>query len=122
MRHLLLLALATVLAAADGAVDWNRDVIAASAKTPVLVDFHAAWCPPCRKLGPLLEEAAKARAGKLVLVKIDTDQQPAIAQDQKVSGIPDVRLFIGGKQVDAFVGYRDANDLAAWLDAALKPR
>lgn len=87
-------------------LDFQRDVIEASHRQPVLVDFHATWCNPCRMLAPVLEAAVKGASGPLKLVKIDTDANQDLAVSAGVSGIPDVRLYVDGKQVDAFTGFR----------------
>jgi thioredoxin len=106
-------------APAAGGVDFNREVIAASASVPVLVDFHATWCPPCRLLGPEIEALAKERGGRLRVVQIDVDQNEAIAQSQGVSAIPDVRLWKDGKEIARFTGFRPRANIAAWIDQAL---
>jgi len=114
----------TATAAAAGAaqsVDFNRDVVTASATVPVLVDFHATWCPPCKALGPEIAALASERGDHLRVVQIDVDQEPQIAQAQGVSSIPDVRLWQGGIEIARFIGYRPKAEIAAWLDAAVKP-
>lgn len=68
----------------------------------VIIDFTATWCPPCQKLGPILEE--KAKSGNFLLVKIDVDQNPELSEEYEVSGIPLVISFTDGKQVDKFTG------------------
>ena len=87
-------------------LDFNRDVIEASHRQPVLVDFYATWCGPCKMLAPVLDEVVKSAAGPLKLVKVDTDTNQDLAVNAGVSGIPDVRLFVDGKQVGAFTGFR----------------
>jgi putative thioredoxin len=87
-------------------LDFNHDVIEASHRQPVLVDFYATWCGPCKMLAPVLEQAVKSASGPLKLVKIDTDANQDLAVSAGVSGIPDVRLYVDGKQVDAFTGFR----------------
>lgn len=87
-------------------LDFNRDVIEASHRQPVLVDFYATWCGPCKMLAPVLDEVVRQAAGPLKLVKINTDENQDLAVSAGVSGIPDVRLFIDGKQVGAFTGFR----------------
>ncbi len=87
-------------------IDFNRDVIEASHRQPVLVDFYATWCGPCKMLGPVLDEVVKSATGPLKLVKINTDENQDLAATAGVSGIPDVRLFVDGKQVGGFSGFR----------------
>lgn len=99
-------------------LNFDRDVIAASATVPVLVDFHATWCPPCKLLGPEIEALATERGDRLRLVQIDVDQHGPIARTQGVSGIPDVRLWMNGKEVARFAGFRPRAEIAAWIDQA----
>ncbi len=75
-------------------------------RQPVLVDFYATWCGPCKMLGPVLDEVIKGAAGPLKLVKVNTDEHQDLAVNAGVSGIPDVRLFVSGKQVGSFTGFR----------------
>jgi rhodanese-related sulfurtransferase/thiol-disulfide isomerase/thioredoxin len=107
-------------APAPAGFDFARDVIEASRARPIVVDYHATWCPPCRMLGPELEAVA-ARRTDLSLVKIDVDEHPSVAREQGVEGIPDVRLWNGGREVGRFVGYRGQQDILAWIDGALTP-
>ena len=83
---------------------FMADVIEASRKVPVIVDFWAPWCGPCKQLGPMLEKAVKQANGAVRMVKINIDENPEIAQQMRIQSIPAVFAFKNGRPVDGFVG------------------
>lgn len=98
---------------------FEQDVIQRSQEALVLVDFWAAWCQPCRVLGPHLEQAVERRSGAVWLVKVDTDQNPELAAQFGIRGIPAVKAFYRGALVDEFVGVRQGPELEAFIDRLL---
>jgi putative thioredoxin len=95
--------------------NFDKDVVARSRELPVIVDFWATWCAPCRELGPVLERLANENAGQFLLVKIDVDQQPGLAQAFGVQSIPAVFALRNGQLVDQFTGALPEDQIRQWL-------
>ncbi|MBD20027.1 MAG: thioredoxin [Rhodospirillaceae bacterium] len=93
-----------------------QDVIEASQETPVIVDFWAPWCGPCKQLGPLLEKVVTEANGSVKMVKVDIDQNQNLAQQLRIQSIPAVYAFFQGKPVDAFQGVLPESQLKEFVD------
>ena len=99
---------------------FMADVIEASKETPVIVDFWAPWCGPCRQLGPAIEKVVKEQQGKVRLVKINIDENPTYAGQLRVQSIPAVFAFDGGRPVDAFMGAVPESEVKAFVGRLAK--
>src|SRR5512135_2086458 len=95
---------------------FQRDVVDASHEVPVLVDFWAPWCGPCRALGPMLERLEQDAGGRFRLVKINSDENPELSAQFGVRSIPYVVAFVDGRPVDSFVGVLPESQLRAFID------
>lgn len=95
---------------------FMQDVIEASREVPVIVDFWATWCGPCRTLGPALEAAVKAAKGKVRMVKVDVDKNQMIAAQLRIQSIPTVYAFWQGQPVDGFQGAIPASEIKVFVD------
>lgn len=98
---------------------FKADVIDASLEAPVLVDFWAPWCGPCKTLSPIIEKVVQEKRGKIRLVKINIDESPAIAGQLGVQSIPAVFAFAGGRPVDAFVGAYPESEVRKFADKVI---
>jgi putative thioredoxin len=99
-----------------------KDVIEESKRQPVLVDFWAPWCGPCKQLGPVLEKTVKAAKGKVKLVKMNIDDHPAIPGQMGIQSIPAVIAFVNGQPADGFMGALPESQVVAFLERLTKDR
>jgi len=99
--------------------NFQEAVLDRSHSLPVVVDFWAEWCAPCRQLGPVLERAASKRSGRLELVKLDVDTNQALSRSYGIQGIPAVKAFHRGRVVSEFVGAQPAATVERFLDSLL---
>ena len=111
-------------AAADTIIDgteqgFGQEVIEASMERPVIVDFWAPWCGPCKTLGPLIEKVVTAAGGAVKLVKIDTEQNQQIAAQMRIQSIPTVYAFYQGQPIDGFMGALPESQIQAFVDKVI---
>ena len=95
--------------------DENFEKAIVEAKTPVLVDFWAEWCPPCKKLTPILEKIQEDLKDDLTIYKVNVDENPILSQTFKIEVIPTVILFKNKEALNGFVGLKEEEDIKEWL-------
>jgi putative thioredoxin len=99
---------------------FMADVVEASMETPVIVDFWAPWCGPCKTLGPMLEDAVRAARGKVKMVKVNVDEAQRIAAQLQIQSIPTVYAFYKGQPIDGFQGAVSGSEVKAFVDRTVK--
>src|SRR3974377_2406829 len=99
---------------------FMKDVIEESKRQPVLIDFWAPWCGPCKQLTPVLEKVVKSAKGKVKLVKMNIDEHPAIPGQMGIQSIPAVIAFVNGQPADGFLGALAENQVLAFLERLTK--
>ena len=100
-------------------MDFNQEVLEKSKDRPVVVDFWAPWCGPCKFLGPVIEELATQAAGKWELVKVNTDENQEVSRNYRIQGIPAVKMFHEGEIIAEFTGALPKHQIHRWLEQHL---
>jgi thioredoxin 2 len=114
-------------AACHADLPWLVDVgderfaeVVEQSRLPVLVDVWAPWCGPCRMVSPVVEQLARERAGTLKVAKVNSDTSPRVSQRHRITSIPTLLLYVGGREVARSIGAKPAPQLRSWLDDALR--
>ena len=97
--------------------DFEQEVL--QSEIPVLVDFFATWCMPCKMFAPVLEEVSEEREGALKVVKLDVEEAPELAVKYRVMSIPTLKLFQNGEVKESFVGAMSKEELSDWLERSI---
>ncbi len=100
--------------------NFEKEVIEKSKIIPVVVDFWADWCGPCKMLGPIMEKLAKRDDGKFILAKLNVQENQSMADRYEIRSIPCVKMFKNGKMVDEFIGALPELDINEWLDKNMR--
>lgn len=95
---------------------FEQEVI--QAELPVLVDFYAPWCGPCKAIAPLLEQFAVEFQGRIKFAKLNVDEAPSLSGNHEISGVPTLAIFRNGQLAEKMVGFRGTNAFKSWLEAA----
>jgi len=104
-----------------GVANFEREALARSRELPVLIDFWATWCAPCKTLTPILDKLSRDLAGRFVLAKVDIDREPQLAEAFRIQSVPTVVLLVDGRPVDAFMGAQPEKAVRAFLEPHLGP-
>lgn len=100
--------------------DQNFEETILNADKPVVVDFWAEWCPPCKKLGPVIEKVAEDYKDKVAMYKVNVDENPSLSQMFSIEVIPTVIFFEGNNAKSGFVGFREEEEIKKWIDNNIK--